>query len=64
MDWRRPIDQQKPVAPPAAPPAAERVQDDFAHSAEYRATGGDPRMLELAMRARAYTERLRRDIRH
>jgi hypothetical protein len=63
MEWRRPIDQQKPVAQPAAPPRRGK-RDDFTQSAEYRAAGSDPRLLEFALRARAYTERLRRDIRH
>lgn len=62
MEWRRPIDQQKPVAQPAMPRRGKR--DEFTQSAEYRAAAGDPRMLEFAIRARAYTERLRRETRH
>lgn len=60
MDWRRPIDQQDPVAQrPRA--LTQRCAFDLADSAEYRQAGGDPRLLEFAVQALALRERLRRE---
>jgi hypothetical protein len=65
MEWRRPIEEQKPFA--AGPSHGLRPQkpstDDFAHSPEYRAAAGNPALYELAVRANAYKERLLREAR-
>jgi hypothetical protein len=58
MDWRRPIEQQKPVAEHAV--TAMRRRERMAAD-DIRRAGSDPQMLELAVQARAYTERLRRE---
>jgi hypothetical protein len=62
MDWRQPIEQQRPVAP-AANERAEAHPTGFTDSDEYRRAGGDPDLLEFAIQARAYRERLRREAR-
>jgi len=60
MQWRLPIDQQKPVAPSAterhAAPGTSFIESD-----EYRRAERDPDLLELAIQARAYRESLRRE---
>lgn len=59
MDWRRPIEQQKPVAATTQHDGSTRrrrgADDDL------RRVSRDPDMLEHALQARAYTERLRRE---
>jgi hypothetical protein len=65
MDWRRPIEQQKPVAP-ATPQSAQGSQaqnDRWLDSDEYRRATRNPDLIEHAIQARAYTERLRREAR-
>jgi hypothetical protein len=57
MDWRLPIDQQKPVAQPAAARHAERGAS-FIESDEYRRAAGDPDLIELAFQANAFRESL------
>lgn len=63
MDWRKPIEQHKPVASPSATSSTQSATDelDFAHSDEYRRAGSDPEMLELALQASALREHLRRE---
>ncbi|MGK2877786.1 MAG: hypothetical protein ACSLFF_04315 [Solirubrobacterales bacterium] len=60
MDWRLPIDQQKPVAPSAAE-HADRRATSFIDSDEYRRADRNPDLIELAIQARAYRESLRRE---
>ena len=61
MDWRRPIEEQKPMSTPRSlDPKA--VRESFARSPEYRAAQGRPELYELALRANAYKERLRRGL--
>jgi hypothetical protein len=60
MDWRRPIDEQKPVAP-AAQGRAEKAHSDFAHSEDYRRAAGNPDLMPLALQANALREQLRRE---
>ncbi|MBJ7353240.1 MAG: hypothetical protein JHC98_00290 [Thermoleophilaceae bacterium] len=56
MDWRRPIEQQVPVAPSAS----ERPEPviSFIDSDEYRRAAGDPEMIEFAIQARVLRESL------
>lgn len=63
MDWRKPIEQHRPVASPSATGNSRPATDelDFAHSEEYRRAGRDPEMLELALQASALREHLRRE---
>ncbi len=58
MDWRRPIDQQQPVAR-AAERQTTRGESWTSAADVLRRAGRDPEMLERAVEARAYTERLR-----
>ena len=60
MDWRVPIDQQKPVAPSATERADDRAAS-FIESDEYRRAERDPDLIELAIQARAFRESLRRE---
>lgn len=60
MDWRRPIEQQKPVAT-AAQGRANRSSDDFAHSEDYRRAAGNPDLMPLALQASTLREQLRRE---
>jgi hypothetical protein len=60
MDWRRPIEQQKPVSPSAIEPASDRPER-FIDSDEYRAAHRDPDLVALAIQARAYRESLNPD---
>jgi hypothetical protein len=55
MDWRRPIEQQKPATRSTQRRGRTIAADDL------RRAGRDPDMLEFAIQARAYTERLRRE---
>jgi hypothetical protein len=57
MDWRVPIDQQSPVAPSASERNAEPIIS-FIDSDEYRRAAGDPKLITLAIRARALRESL------
>lgn len=61
MDWRRPIDQQKPVSSAALGRSDAVPRIDFVGSAEYRAADRNPDHIELAIRARAYRERSLRE---
>lgn len=60
MDWRETIEQLRPTAPVAPPsrhtPLRIAPRVDFLRDA-----GQDPEQLELAVRARSYTEQLRRE---
>ena len=60
MDWRLPIEQQKPVAPSATERHAEQAPS-FIDSDEYRRAERDPDLIELAIQARAFRESLRRE---
>jgi hypothetical protein len=60
MDWRLPIDQQKPVAPSATERHAE-THASFIESDEYRRAAGDPDLIELAIQASALRESLLHD---
>lgn len=60
MDWRKPIDEQKPLVAPGAPCRPHRTAPE-APADDLRRAGRDPQMLELAFQARAYAERLRRE---
>ncbi len=61
MDWRKTIEHQKPTSTPRAlDPKA--VRESFARSPEYRAAQGHPDLYQLALRANAYKERLRRGL--
>ncbi|MFT4049479.1 MAG: hypothetical protein QM648_06520 [Solirubrobacterales bacterium] len=59
MDWRRPIEQQKPVSPAVSGDTeSPRINASFVDSEEYRAAGSNPDHIEFAIRARAYREQL------
>lgn len=58
MDWRKPIDQQGPFARITERQAA-RTESWSSAVDVLRRAGRDPEMLEHAVAARAYTERLR-----
>lgn len=60
MDWRRPIEQQKPVAS-AARWRAEKARSDFAHSDYYRRAAKNPDLMPLALQASTLREHLRRE---
>lgn len=59
MDWRRPIEQQKPVAAQDAP--RPRRNGGATRADDLRRAGTDPELLELALQAHAFTEQLRRE---
>ena len=61
MDWRLPIDQQKPVSPSAQRPSDRPAS--FIDSDEYRRAARDPDLVALAIQARSYRESLRREAR-
>lgn len=64
MDWRRPIEQQKPVAPSAGVRRDAHVSaanPDFAHSEDYRRAAGNPDLMPLALQANSLREQLRRE---
>jgi hypothetical protein len=60
MDWRLPIEQQKPVAASATERHGE-PHPNFIDSDEYRRANRDPDLIELAIQARAYRESLRHE---
>ncbi|MGH2959031.1 MAG: hypothetical protein ACRDKE_05460 [Solirubrobacterales bacterium] len=60
MDWRLPIEQQKPVSPSAAERPSDRPAS-FIDSDEYRRAARDPDLVALAIQARSYRENLRRE---
>ena len=60
MDWRLPIEQQKPVSPAATERPSDRPAS-FIDSDEYRRADHDPELMEFAIQARSYREGLRRE---
>jgi hypothetical protein len=60
MDWRLPIEQQKPVAPSATERHAEQ-NSSFIESDEYRSAARDPDLIEHAIHARAIRESMRHE---
>ena len=63
MDWRLPIDQQKPVSPSASQRSSDSPAS-FIDSDEYRRAARDPDLVALAIQALSYRESLRREARH
>lgn len=62
MDWRLPIDQQKPVSQSAIEPPGDRPAS-FIDSDEYRRAARNPDLMALAIQARSYRESLLREAR-